>query len=172
MSNVSPNPYQPPEERGAFVGDPKPGAPPITPVRLVIGLVLIAMAWIVFWAHANRMFIYGHFIFILCYSVMWRTTDHYSQRGRGAFMWRHVMMLFVLYVVVMGLVWFRDELPTEVKSALKDPVTFFVGGGMSCWILLADWRARRNNPPHQPEPQTDLSAANPWQRFARSWNIR
>lgn len=135
---------------------------PLTRLRLVIAMTLVAGALIAFWAAVNHQQFYGLIVATICVNEISRVIDPHALR-RGTI--RTILLDVIVFGFFVALFWWR-ELP-PVAALLGHPLAYCVAWLSGCGLLLRDWRKRRNNPQYRPEPHLDPAAFSRWKRMRR-----
>jgi hypothetical protein len=142
--------------------------PPLTRLRLVIAMALVAGALLAFWAAVNHQQFYGLIVATMCFSEISRVIDPHGLR-RGTL---HGVLSEVVVLGVCGALFWWRELPA-VSAVLGHPVSYAAAWLMACSLLLMDWWKRRNNPPYQPDPHAKRSVfSSLWRTIPRMRNRR
>lgn len=161
MSDSPPNPYPSPEtsqparqlnpyETPREVRSPGsiPLLPPLATPLLVIGLVLITIAWLTLWADLNGMIVYGILIIAMCGGLLARVIKPHSIPWKGVVPSRAWVRILFAFGGLLAFLNLGTILPPEAKGTLSQPVIFIIGWGISCGFLLRHWWKRRKNPPY------------------------
>jgi len=152
MNAEPPNPYQAPKEGPLPLVSSKP---PITPVRLVIGLVLITIAWSGIWAKVREGMSLGFFVCMLSSVALAWVVDPSARKRKTLIKPWGIVRIVVLVVPLVYLVKSSEgtALGRWLDEVIAHPAALIGGWLLSCGVLMLTWWKRRNNPPYQPEPQ-------------------
>jgi len=173
MDSGLPNPYSPPKTEDCLpeskvAQESRPIIPPLAPWRLVVAILLIAIAWGALWAQVNDRFYIGMLVTVICCQQIPKLLDPHGLRNRGRFRPFHAILSIIGTATVIGLLWYGERIPAPGKEALMHPVLFGFGWMISCGFLFSDWWKRRNNPPFSPKPHAVLPSESPWKPLPRA----
>lgn len=131
MSGRPSNPYQAPKEE--TVAPTEPLRPPIAPVRLALGLVLVTICWAGIWLKVREGQLIGYWISILA----------------GPFKPREIPWVMVaLAGLVALLIGAKGIWPHRwLIEVIVQPTSLVFGWLLSGAGLVLAWWKRRNNPP-------------------------
>lgn len=150
------NPYATSKEGEPFLAgaggshELQPPLAPLTNIRLVIAIGLIAVGWIALWMSLCHGLIHSALAIALCYPILIRVTDPHAQRREGEFKLHHGVLLTVGFAAFIALIMIGPRLSPHLKAIWFHPAVFLIGWLIQCGFALRDWWRRRNNPPYLP----------------------
>ena len=157
------NPYQAPGERTETIAPAEPLRPPITPVRLALGLVLITICWAGIWLKAREGQLIGYWVSVLAgIAVLW-VVDPSARKQKSPFKPREIPWVMVAAVGFVTLLIMSKGTWSHrwLSFIMVQPVFLFSGWLLSCAGLVLAWWKRRNNTPYQPESHVELPPESP-----------
>lgn len=159
MSDHPRNPYQAPKEGPLPSVSPKPLLPPIAPVRLIIALVLVTVAWTGIWAKVREGIALGFLIAMCSFAAASWVANPATRKWNTPVMPRHLFWIVIVSAGVLSLVISLNkwEPPLWFTEAIIHPVMLVFGWLLNCGVMVIAWWKRRNNPPYQPDPPSGQS---------------
>lgn len=168
MIDRPPNPYQNPEASGSppflnpyeapaelRASNSLPLLPPLATPLLLIGLVLITVAWLTLWADLNGRIMYGMLIICMCGGLNARVIKPHSIPWKGMVSSRGVWRLMIAFGGLVAWLNFGTLLPPVARDVVNQPVVVLIGWAISCGLLIRHWWNRRNNPPYYPDSEAN-----------------
>jgi len=157
MNPHPPNPYQSPKEEEVVAAPSAPLLPPITPARLVIGLVLITIGWLGLWLKIRGNQLLGIWMIALAAMAIAWVVDPSARARRQPSHWKlwHSLIFGLLIAGAFSV----GELTKGTKprlwleEAMVHPAALFLGWLLSYGCLVLAWWRRRKNPPYDPQPE-------------------
>jgi len=131
--------------------------PPLSPVRLVVGLMLVTVGWLGYWAKWHHDLGLGSIAFTgSFFAVVW-LTGILSWQPKGDIKPLHSILMIAGFMAFLAVLWFGENLPAWAKEALLHPAAFATGWVITSGLLVSHWWKRRNNTPHLSDHWTPLS---------------
>lgn len=131
--------------------------PPLSPVRLVVGLMLVTAGWLGWWASWHHDFDPGALAFTSCFfGVVW-LTGILNWQPKGDMKPIHSVLIITSFMAFLALLWFGENLPEWLEEALLQPAVFIAGWAVTSALLVWHWWKRRNNTPHLSDEWKPLS---------------
>ena len=122
--------------------------PPLTVLRLLAGLALIAAGWLGWWASWHHDFDLGSLAFTSgFFGVVW-LTGILNWQPKGDMKPIHSVLIITSFMAFLALLWFGESLPEWLKEALLHPAVFITAWAITSGLLVWHWWKRRNNTPH------------------------
>lgn len=148
MSDDLSNPYESPKEVQEGIAPSQPWGPPISPVRLFLGLGLISVCWSwVWWTRGEGNGVRAWFWLLFLVIVPWAV----DPIGRLRLFPLHRRNLpWIVLGITSGIALTVFTGGTQPRSSLDHAMgqaaALIVGWLVSCGVLMLAWWKRRNNP--------------------------
>lgn len=130
---------------------------PLSPVRLVVGLMLVTVGWLGWWASWHHDFDLGSLAFTCSFFLVVRLTGILNWQPRGDIKPLHSILMITGFMAFLAFLWFGENLPERVKEALLHPAVFIMGWGITSALLVWHWWKRRDNTQHLSDEWKPLS---------------
>jgi len=161
MNPHPPSPCQSLKEKRAVAYSPKTLPPPITPARLVIGLLLITVAWSGTWLKVREDMGFAILLTIMCFALVPWAVDPSPGKQMPPIKPKELLWVVPAIIGAMAILIFTKGTKPRLwlDHAIIQPPALVLFWLLNCGLLALAWWKRRNNLPYQPETHIDAGTA-------------